>query len=332
MKKLLLTAVLLSACFILFAQGSKEGVNIDEFLSDKPAEVRVVALKGPTGMGLAPLMEKAEKGSVGGNSYTFELVGNVAEVAPKLVKGEADIAAIPANLASVIYNNTKVKVKVLAVNTLGVLYLVGNGGGIDSIEQLRGKRIYASGKKATPEYVLNYLLSQAGLVDGRDIFIEWKSEHAECVAAVLNDKNAFAMLPQPFVTTALMSNKDLGVILDLNEAWNSLIKDSSLLTGVVVARSEFVNENKKAVENFLKSYFESTEFVNGNVAESAAIIGRYSIVPEKVAAKALPECNIVCITGDEMKEKLSGYLEVLFSQDAKAVGNALPEDDFYFIP
>lgn len=297
-------------------------------------DVRVTALKGPTAMGMVELMNEAESGAVNGNAYDFTIASAVDEVSPKLVKGETDIAAVPANLAAVLYNNTEGQVEVLAVNTLGVLYIVESGDSIGSVEDLRGKTIYASGKGATPEYALNYILSENGIDPAKDVTIEWKSEHAECLAALLAEKNAIAMLPQPFVTTAQMKNDQIQVRLDLTAEWDAIQQGadapSQLITGVLVVRRQFAQENPEAVEAFLKSYAESVEYVNANVEEAAQLVGKYEIVPAAVAQKAIPACNIVCITGADMQQKLSGYLNVLFEQNPKAVGGALPADDFYY--
>ena len=268
-------------------------------------QVNVTALKGPTAMGMVKLMDEAESGAVEGNAYSFAIAAAVDEVTPKIVKGETDIAAVPANLASVLYQNTKGEVQVLAVNTLGVIYIVESGDSVKSVEDLRGRTIYASGKGATPEYALNYILSENGIDPTKDVTIEWKSEHAECLAALLAEDNAIAMLPQPFVTTAQMKSDRIQVRLDLTAEWD-------------------------AVEAFLKSYAESVEYVNANVEEAAQLVGKYEIVPAAVAQKAIPACNIVCITGADMQQKLSGYLNVLFEQNPKAVGGALPADDFYY--
>ncbi len=327
MKKLFSILIVIMLVCSLFAQGAKEDADFSLLKTEENVKMNVAALKGPTGMGLVSLMEKSESGAVNGNEYTFSLIGSPSEITPLLVKGELDIAAVPANLASVIYNNTKGKIQVLAVNTLGVLYLVGSGDEITSPSELNGKTIYASGKGSTPEYALMYLLDKAGVKAN----IEWKSEHAECVAALLNNKDAVALLPQPFVTTAMMKNDSLNVILDLNEAWEAYSDGSALITGVIVARTEFVNENKEAVDKFLVDYATSTQFANENVEEAAVLVEKYGIVPSSVAKKALPECNIVCITGEEMKEKLSGYLEVLYSQNPKAVGGSVPGDEFYYL-
>ncbi|MDO4442474.1 MAG: ABC transporter substrate-binding protein [Slackia sp.] len=299
----------------------------------EPVAVNAAALKGPTAMGLVKFMSDAESGAIADNDYSFEIAASPDELTPRIAKGELDIAAVPANLASVLYNNTDKGVQVLAVNTLGVLYVCDQDGSVNSVADLAGKTIYASGKGSTPEYALNYILEKNGLTPGVDVQVEWKSEHAECVAAMAQDPQAIALLPQPFVTTAQAKNEAIRPALDLTEEWEAVQEDSeesSLITGVVIARAEFVQEHPEAVEAFLGHYKESVEFVNGDVAAAAELVGSYDIVPAPVAEKAIPACNIVCIDGAEMKEKLSGYLGVLFEQNPKAVGGELPGDDFYY--
>ena len=298
----------------------------------EPTGVNVLALKGPTAMGMVQFMNEAETGKTTDNNYQFSIVAAVDEVAPKLVKGEADIAAVPANLSSVLFNNTKGGVQVLAINTLGVLYIVESGDTVKSVADLEGKTIYASGKGATPEYALNYILAQNGLTD--KVTIEWKSEHAECLAALTANENAIAMLPQPFVTTAQTKADNIRVALDLTQEWDKLQANadapSALITGVVVARTEFVKAHPEAVAAFLDHYKTSVDYVNANTQDAAALVEKYDIVPAAIAAKALPQCNITFIEGSEMKENLSGYLTVLHKQNPKSVGGALPTDEFYY--
>lgn len=335
---LALAAGALAGCGSQSGDDSKKGENqtTQEQQEQKaePVDVNIAALKGPTAMGMVKFMDDVDNGEVDDENYNFQIAASADEVTPKLVQGELDIAAVPANLASVLYNNTKGQVQVLAVNTLGVLYIVENGETVQSAADLKGKTIYASGKGSTPEYALNYILTENGIDPASDVTIEWKSEHSECVAALANDPSGIAMLPQPFVTTAQTKNPDIRVALDLTEEWDKIQEDkeekSALLTGVVVARSEFVKENPEAVANFLDHYKESVDYVNDNTDDAAKLVGQYEIVTEEVAKKALPECNIVCITGDEMKEQLSGYLQVLLDANAQSIGGALPEDDFYY--
>ena len=296
--------------------------------------VNVLALKGPTAMGMVSLMDQADQGEITEETYDFQIVASPDEVSPAIAQGTADIAAVPANLASVLYQKTDGGVQVLTINTLGVLYLVENGDQVQSVSDLKGKTIYASGKGATPEYALNYILKENGLTPGEDVQIEWKSEHAECVAALAEHEDAAALLPQPFVTTAQSKNDSLRVVLDLTEEWDKIQKDnggnSSLVTGVTVVRTEFAREHPEIVEDFMERYQESVSYVNEHIEEAAKLIGDYDIVPEEIAKKALPECNIVYIDGAEMKEKLSGYLEVLEQENPQAVGGALPADEFYY--
>ena len=289
--------------------------------------VRVMALKGPTAMGMVQMMDAAD-------GYDFTIATSVDEVTPAIVQGKADIAAVPANLASVLYNKTDHQIQVLAINTLGVIYIVERGEQVQAVKDLRGKTIYASGKGASPEYALNYILRENGIDPEKDVAIEWKSEHAECLAALLNNEDAIAMLPQPFVTTAQMKSEGLRVALDLTEEWDQLqagnAAPSAMITGVVIARRDFVSENPDAVAAFLDAYAASVAFVQENNDAAAALVGKYEIVPEAVAKKALPECNITFIEGDAMQEMLSGYLGVLLEQNPKAVGGALPAEDFYY--
>lgn len=291
--------------------------------------VNVLALKGPTAMGMVSLMDQADQGEITGENYDFQIVAS-----PAIAQGTTDIAAVPANLASVLYQKTNGGVQVLTINTLGVLYLVENGKQVQSVSDLKGKTIYASGKGATPEYALNYILKENGLTPGKDVQIEWKSEHTECVAALAEHEDAAALLPQPFVTTAQSKNDSLRVALDLTEEWDKIQKDnggnSSLVTGVTVVRTQFAQEHPEIVEDFMERYQESVSYVNEHIEEVAKLIGDYDIVPEEIAKKALPECNIVYIDGAEMKEKLSGYLEVLEQENPQAVGGVLPADEFYY--
>ena len=290
-------------------------------------DTNVAALKGPTAMGMVKMMDDDA-----GAHYNFEICASADEITPRLVRGEIDVAALPANLAAVLYNRTDGALEVLAVNTLGVLYIAERGDAIHSVGDLRGRTIYSAGKGSTPEFALNYILRENGLEPGRDVTVEFKSEHSECLAALMADSTAAALLPQPFVTTALLKAQDMRVALDLTQEWDALQSEggSAMITGVAVARRAFVEENPELVSAFLEDYAASVDYARADVSGAAQLIEKYDIVPAAVAEKALPGCNICCITGDEMKAKLSGYLAVLHAADPDSVGGALPGDDFYY--
>ena len=238
--------------------------------------------------------------------------------------------ALPTLFVCELFRKSPTPLANLGATSLGVLYIAEKGDSVHSVEDLRGKTIYSSGNGATPEYALRFVLESAGLEIGRDVFIEWRSEHAECVAALEANDEAVAMLPQPFLTSALLSDSSIRVALDLNDLWMEAM-GTELITGVVIARTSFIEENEDDVRAFLSSYGDSVDFVNGNISEGAALVGEYGIIGEKVANLAIPGCNITLITGEEMKAALSNYLGVLYSMNPKSVGGALPNEDYYFI-
>ena len=295
-----------------------------------PATVRLAGLKGPTTMGLVKLIDDAQKNETA-NTYTFEMATSGDEVAPKIIKGEIDIAALPVNLGSVLYNKTEGKLKMIAVNTLGVLYIVEKGGDtVKSVADLKGKTIYATGKGTTPEYALTHILEKNGL-SANDVTMEWKNEPTEVVATISTKDNAVAMLPQPFVTVAKTKINDLTVALDLTKEWDKVDSDSKLITSGIFVRSDFAEKNPDAVKLFLKDYENSAKFVNENVEEAAALIENLDIVKAAIAKNAIPNCNIVSIIGEEMKNYAKGYLDTLAAANNAAVGGKVPADDFYLI-
>lgn len=285
----------------------------------------IVALKGPTAMGMVKTMDEKSE------AYDFQIMAAADEITPLLAKGEMDIAAVPANLAAILYQKMNGAICVLNVNTLGVLYIAERGDSVHSVADLKNRTIYSAGKGSTPEYALNFILTANGLTPGKDVTIEYKSEHTECLSAILNDANALAMLPQPFLTTAMTKADDVRMALDLTAEWDSLGVGSSMITGVTVARRKFVEENPELVRQFLTDYADSVEYVNANPAEAALLVEKFDIVPAAVAEKAIPACNIRYIVGAEMREKLSGYLDVLYQQNPDSVGGKLPDAQFYYV-
>jgi NitT/TauT family transport system substrate-binding protein len=290
--------------------------------------VRLGGLKGPTTMGLVQLLESVEQ-KTALNDYEFTMAPSADGLNPMLIQGELDIAAMPVNLASVLYNNTQGQLKALAVNTLGVLYIIETGESVRSIADLKGKTVYATGKDAVPEFTFKYILQSNGLNPETDLTIEWKTEPTEVVAQ-LGQGGGIGLLPQPFVTVAQNSLSDLRVALDLTEEWGKLGNEGTLVTGVTVVRTEFAQAHPEAVSRFLDDYKRSADYINAHVEESAQWVEKYDIINANVAVKAIPYCNIVCLEGDEMKEAVQGYLEALYEQNPKSVGGALPDDEFYY--
>lgn len=292
-------------------------------------DVAIAALKGPTALGMLKLMEDAEAGTTA-NNYKFTVAGAADEITASIIKGDIPIAAVPCNLASVLYNKSKGGVTMLGINTLGVLYIVETGDGVHSVADLKGKTIYSTGKGTTPEYTLNWLLKSAGIDPEKDVTIEYKSEATEVAAILSQTENAVAMLPQPYVTTVLNSNEKARIALDITKEWETLNEGSTVVTGVVVANTKFLTENPDVVNAFMEEYATSAAYTVENVEAAAALSEKFDIFKAAIAKKAIPYCNIVLIEGDEMKTKANAYLQVLFEQNPAAVGGAMPEDNFYY--
>ncbi len=293
------------------------------------AEYNIASLKGPTTMGMVKLMSDSEAGMTL-NKYNVSVYATADEIVTGVVSGNTDIANVPANLAAVLYNKTEGAIDVAAVNTLGVLYVVTTGDEITSIDDLKGKTVYSTGKGTTPEYVFNYILRQNGLEPQQDVTIEYKSEAAECAAVMAESENAVAVLPQPYVTAAQLRNENIKIALSLTDEWNKVC-DTPLITGVTVARKSVVEENENAFGTFLDEYQASVDFVNENTDDAAELIGGYDIVKAPVAKKALPYCNITLLRDDAMKQAVTGYWNVLFEADSTSVGGSVPGDDAFFV-
>lgn len=288
--------------------------------------VNITMLKGPTGIGVVKLMEESEKNETDGN-YNINVSAAADDAMAKIISGEVDIAAVPTNTAPLIYNKTNGNIEVLAVNTLGVLYIVENGDSIHTVEDLEGKTIYSSGQGAVPEYVLNYLLEKNNV---ENVNIVYMTEHAEVAAALADGRADIALLPEPNVTAVIMKNSEIRIAVDVNDEWKKT-NGSELAMGCIVAGKEFIDENKEAVDIFLKEYSESIDYVNNNVSEAAELVEKYGIMASSDAAvKAIPNCNIVYKEKDEMKTMLESFYDVLYKANPKSVGGEIPDTELYY--
>ena len=296
-----------------------------------PAEVNLYVLSGPTGIGAMNLWAAADAGETQ-NTYHITMPGANDEVVAAISNGDADIAAVATNLAATLYNKTSGGVTVLAVNTLGVLSLLGNGQEVATIADLAGKTIYAPGQGANPEYILRYVLTGNGLDPDKDVTIQFVGEGSELLTVWQTDPEAIIMAPQPVATSILMQNENAVTLFNMTDEWDKVSGgDSTLMMGCVIVRNEFLQENPGAVELFLQEYAASIEKAQSDVEGTAALCEQYGLIPKAALAKAaIPSCGLTFVTGAEMKSALSGYLQVMFNADPKSVGGAMPGDDFYY--
>ncbi len=298
--------------------------NAQEPAAELSAPVKVAALSGPTGIGMALLMNRPDQ-------YEITIYQSPDEVVGKILSGEVDVAAVPSNLGAVLNNKTKGGVKMLAVNTGGVLYVVENGKTVTRLEDLRGKTILASGKGGAPEYILNRLLMDAGLDPAKDVTIQWLANHADIASTLLTQEGAVALLPEPFVSVVMDQSEQVNVAVDLNKLW----KDNygqELPMGTLIASKDFVENRAGDPEIFLKAYQDSVDEVNSHPAAAADVVAEKGIIADAVTAEqAIPRCNIVFLGGSDAKAALEPFYEVIFQMDPKSVGGTLPSEDFYYI-
>jgi NitT/TauT family transport system substrate-binding protein len=297
--------------------------NTEKTVKEK---IKIAVLKGPTGMGIVKLMEEDK------DKYDISLYDSPDQIVSKIVNGDVDGAAVASNLAPILYSKTKGGVQLVGVNTLGVLHIVENGNTIKSVKDLKGKTIYISGKGATPEFVLNYILEKNGLDPNKDVKIEFKGQHADVASLLASKEASIAVLPEPFVTTTQMKDKDLRAAIDLTKEWEKVSNNTSqLIMGAMVFRKDFLDKRGSEISEFLTKYKESVDFVNNNVAEAGKLIEKNGIIPKaKVAEMAIPKCNIVLIKAQDVKKSLNEFYTVLKNSDPKSIGGKLPDDNFYY--
>ena len=293
--------------------------------ADEP--VRVFALKGPTGIGMVGVMENHP------DAYDFTLAGAGDEIVAAIASGSADIAACPTNLAATLYNKTNGNVQLMALNTLGVLHVVSSDHSIDSFDDLAGRKVYATGQASVPEYVVRYILEQGGLTD--KVELEFVAEHSELATLMAAGKAEIGILPEPYVTSALMQNDQLKAVIDVTAAFESAAaaagSDMALSMGCVIVRREFAEANPEKVEAFLDAYSESVAFVNADADAASQLVEKHGVMPKAAVAKrAIPNCHIVFIEGAEMRKQIAPLYEVLYTANPKSIGGALPGDDFYY--
>lgn len=331
MKKIISILLTLVLCFGLAACSSADNTNSTAEPKAELKEANVYVLAGPTGIGSVNLKDKADKKETEGK-YNVSVVVEPTEVVAKISNKEADIAAVATNLAATIYNKTNGNVSVLAVNTLGVLNVITpKGVEISSLADLKGKKVYTTGAGSNPEYIINYLLEKNNIDKDKDITLEFKAEGNELLTVWATDPEAIIIAPQPVATALTIQNEGANIAIDLTKEWDKLGTDSALMMGCVIVRNDFLKENKATVDKFLEEYEASINAATENIDTTAALCEEYGIVAKAaIAKKAIPNCNLCFIKGEDMKTKLSGYLKVLFDANKTSVGGKLPADDFYY--
>lgn len=328
MKRKILSLILIFA--MLVSLSACQGNNNTPGKGNEKSTVRIASMKGPTSIGLVKLYDDASNEKTS-NDYDYKICGTADEIATGLIKGELDAACVPANLASVLYNKTEGRIKIAAVNTLGVLYILSKGISVSSAADLKGQTIYTTGQGTTPEYTLRHILSENNIDPDKDVTIEYMSEAAEVLQKASAMDSAVVMLPEPFVEVAKTKDPAFETVIDLTKEWEKIHDDSSIVTGVLVVSEDFASSNENALRTFLDEYKASSKNATTNIEETASLLEKYDIIKAAIATKAIPYCNICFITGDEMVSKVTGYFKVLFDASPDSLGKKFPDNNIFYI-
>lgn len=332
MKKLLAILLTMALVFALVGCSDTDTTSTPNVSTDSEAytavDMSVAYMTGPTGIGMAKLNADSDA-KLTANNYTFTVATAATDITGKFLKGEINIASVPTNVAANLYNKSNGKVRMLAVNTNGVLSILEKGNTIKSVADLKGKTIYSTGKGQNPEYILNYILNKNGINPATDVTINFVSSD-DLKAKLISGEAEIAMAPEPLATAVMVQNKQLNRSLSINDEW-SKVSDTELMMGCVIALDSYVEANPKAVEKFLEEYEASIKFATTNIDETATYCEKYGIAPKAaIAKKSIPICNLCYVTGTDMKTNVNGYYSVLFDADPTSIGGKLPADDLYY--
>ncbi len=326
-------ALLLALLTVLsFAACGNDDAVLDESITDAPVtdsvreyKTKIAAMNGPTGLGLAHIKETRAF------AFDVEYYADPQDVAPLLIKGEVDIAALPLNLAANLYKKTGGKIQMLAINTLGVLHVLSKDESIKSIADLKGKTVYATGQGSTPEYIIDYILRKNNLEPGKDVTIEFKSAHNELATLAVEGSVELCILPEPFASNVLSKNTELHRVIDLTDEWEK-VSTAQLAQGCIVARTDYIEQHPDLLKEFMMYYEASISFINNPNNNGIVFLAKYGYFDSaELALETVPNCNIVYMTGEEMKKTASENYAVLYEADPASVGGEIPADGLYYL-
>ncbi len=328
---LLMLIPLVASCADKAPETDQADTTLGDTEPQKEVELKIYALNGTTALGMAQMISKAKTENPAGMRYTISLHTAADQVTGAIVNGDCAIAALPTNVAVRLFNASEGKVQLLALNTLGVLYLLQNGENITSLSDLSGKTVYVPGAGANPEYITNALIASAGVENVTVDATTYTSPDA-LQAAVIKGDAKLAVLPEPKVTATTSQNQNVTVALNMTTEWEKVNGENTLVQGCLVVNTAFAKENPKAIKQFLDDYKASVEFIKAGSDEAINMIVEAEILSKAaIAKKALPNCNICFIAGEDMKNVMNTFCQKIFDYDKKSIGGKMPTDDFYYI-
>ena len=314
----MLAVLMLTLCFVGCGEKTAEKTTM-----------KIAAISGPTGMCMVSLMEETALGNAK-HDYKFTVVTDPTQIVGKITSKEFDIAAVPTNMASAIYQKTSGGISVLALNTSGNLFIIEKNNTVSKIADLKGKTVYATGQGANPEFILNYVLKKNGLTVGTDVKVQYVADAKALVGVFKQNSDAILLAPQPAAASILGAIKGSKTVIDMTKEFENAA-GKKMYMGCIVVRNEFLEQNELAVKEFLKEYEASVNVILNDVEKGAALCEKYEIIPQAAVAKrAIPTSGVCFVAGAEMKTALQEYLSICLAEMPKLIGGKLPGEEFYF--
>lgn len=299
------------------------------------AKERLDALKvgviiGPSGIGMARLM--LSPSAIPDTKILFEKAGSIEVLLPKLINGDIDIGILPPNIAAKLYNMAPKSIAVASIVGNSMLSLVTSDPSVNSLQDLKGKTVYVAGQGSTPEYVLRTLLAKYRISEG-SVHLDFSLPSQEIPAALVSGKIAYALIPEPFTTVAIMNASPKAPIrraFTLQDLWSAAGLGQDFPMTLCVVRRTYAQRNPDKVAKFLAAYKNSLEWAienpeaTGPLVESAGL-GLKAIV----ASRAIPECSFVWIDSDIARKPIESLLAVFLNFAPESIGGKLPDEGFY---
>ena len=263
-------------------------------------------------------------------NINYEMQKSPDLLVTKILKGEADIAIVPSNLAAQAFNKN-LPYKIVGTAVWGSFYLT-SAEDIKSFEELKGKEIYTFGKGLTPDLVLRYVLSKNGIDPDKDVKINYLNAASEVGPAFISGKTDLALLAEPLLTTVIMKKPDAKVIFDLNEEWAKAAgTEKGYPQASLIIKNDLIGNNMEFVEEFIKAYEESRKWAKENPKKLGEYAGELGIsVSKETIEKGIRWTNIESFNIKDSKEEYKTFYEAIIDFAPDFIGGKLPDEKIYF--
>ncbi|MDU7965784.1 MAG: ABC transporter substrate-binding protein [Paeniclostridium sordellii] len=264
-----------------------------------------------------------------GYNVNYNIEKTPDNLSTTVMKGEADIAVVPSNMAAIAYNKTK-NYEITGTTGLGSFYLVSNDD-IGGFKDLKGKEVVNTGKGLTPDITNKFIIKSNGLNE-KDINFTYVNSANELVPMIVSKKANTAIVPEPALTSLKIKNPEIKVVKSLNEEYKNITKsDYGYPQATIIVKSDFAKNNKEFINLFLEEVKESIIFVNSNPDKAGEYCEKIGVGTKKeIINKSLENANLQFIGVEESIKDYKGYYKILSEYDIKSIGGKIPDEKVFY--